>query len=84
VGDEGGLVVLPDRNQVKVLNPLGSLIYQLLDGNTTQDEIVQAIVDGFEVSEEQAREDLSTYLLELESEGMLAHDAEEAAQGGAA
>jgi hypothetical protein len=81
VGDEGGLVVLPERNQVKVLNPLGSRIYALLDGSHTRHEIVAIIVEEFEVAEEQAEEDLAVYLRDLRAEGMLAEDDDTAERG---
>jgi len=81
VGDDGGLVVVPTRNQVKVLNPLGSRIFALLDGRHTRDEIVAIIAGEFEVTEEQARQDLDEYLRELEAEGMLAPDDESAPEG---
>jgi hypothetical protein len=71
-GDEGGLVVLPGRAEVKVLNAVGMSIYPLLDGNHSRDQIVEAIVAGFEISPEQAREDLDAFLAELGDNGMLA------------
>src|SRR5262245_16413179 len=76
VKDEGGLVVLPDRSEVKVLNPVGSKIYSMLDGQHSQDEIVRTLMDEFEVSEEQARSDLRGFLDELSSAGMLAEPQE--------
>jgi hypothetical protein len=81
VGDEGGLVVLPERNQVKVLNPLGSRIFSLLDGDHTRQDIVTILCDEFEVSAEQAEEDLDLYLRDLDAEGMLDGD-DESAKGG--
>ncbi len=75
VGDEGGLVVLPKRSEVKVLNPVGSKIYSMLDGKHSRDEIVKAVTEEFEVSEDQARKDVSDFLAQLDSEGMLAGDA---------
>jgi len=71
VGDEGGLVVLPGRSEVKVLNPVGIKIFSMLDGTHTGEEIIQAVQEEFEVTEEQAREDLSRFLEELDRNGML-------------
>jgi hypothetical protein len=79
VGDKGGLVVQPERSSVKVLNPVGSKIYSLLDGAHTQDEIVRAVIDEFDVDEAQARGDLQRYLEELDADGLLAPPASEAA-----
>jgi len=71
VGDEGGLVVLPGKAEVKVLNPVGSKIFSLLDGQHTHDQIVDAVSEEFDVTREQATEDLRSFLEELETNGML-------------
>ncbi len=71
IGDEGGLVVLPGRGEIKVLNPVGVEVYALLDGSHTVEDIVAAISDRFEVSAETAREDIRVFLGELAANGML-------------
>jgi len=75
IGDDGGLVVLSGRGEVKVLNPVGVKIYSLLDGKRTIDEIVAAVTDEFEVSESSARRDVDAFLGELAVHGMLAETA---------
>ena len=55
-----------------MLNPVGSRIFSLLDGEHSQDVIVSAVAEEFEVSEEQARMDLGDFLDDLDSNGMLA------------
>lgn len=72
VSDEGGLVVLPSRSEVKVLNPVGSKVYSMLDGTHTLDEIVAAVLAEFTVEEAEARRDVQAFLDELAQEGMLA------------
>ena len=72
IGDEGGLVVLPTQSEVKVLNPVGSVIYAMLDGEHTVQQIVDRIVDEFDVTPDQARADTDEFLDSLEAEGMLA------------
>lgn len=71
IGDEGGLVVLPGKAEVKVLNPAAIKIFALLDGAHTADEIAAAVSDEFEVTREQALEDLRAFLAELDEHGML-------------
>ncbi len=66
IGDEGGLLVDSDESKVHVLNPVGSRIYELLDGAHSTEEIVRAVVAEFEISEEQARQDLQLFLRQLE------------------
>jgi hypothetical protein len=72
VGDAGGLVVLPIRSEVKVLNPVASKIYSLLDGKHSRAEIIQVVVGEFDVTEDQAARDFDAFLGELDAAGMLA------------
>ena len=78
VADEGCLVVVPSRATVEVLNPVGGKIYAMLDGTHTADDIVRAVMEEFEVGEEQARRDLHEFVSELRAKGMVV-----AANGGA-
>ena len=71
VGDEGGLVVLPGRAEVKVLNPVGSRVYALIDGKRTLGEIVGTIEQEFDVTIDQATADVEEFLSILESEGLV-------------
>ncbi len=72
VADEGGLVVLPSRSEVKVLNPVGSKVYAMLDGKHSLDEIVAAVVAEFDVGAADARRDVEAFVDELADSGMLA------------
>jgi hypothetical protein len=72
IGDEGGLVVLPGRAEVKVLNPVAIRVFSLLDGTRTTEEIAEAITEEFEVSREDALRDIRSFLGDLDRHGMLA------------
>jgi hypothetical protein len=72
VADEGYLVVVPSRAEVKVLNPVGGKIFSLLDGKHSEEDIVRALVEEFEVGEDEARRDLAAFLDELREKDMLA------------
>jgi hypothetical protein len=72
VGDEGGLVVLPGRAEVKVLNPVGITVFSLLDGSRNVDELAAKVAEEFDIQTEQARTDVAEFLAELEREGLLA------------
>lgn len=74
VGDDGGLVVLPGRSEVKVLNPVGIKIFSLLDGNHSRQAIAEAVAAEFDVTPEQAMDDVREFLDELAADGMLAGD----------
>jgi len=70
--EDQAVVVLPHGAEIKVLNPSGSLIFELLDGSNTMEEIVEAVRREYDVEEGQAREDLNGFLDELDANGMLA------------
>jgi hypothetical protein len=72
VGDEGGLVVLSEKSEVKVLNPVAIKVFGLLDGEHSPERIAKLVSDEFDVSEEQALQDVNSFLEELKSHGMLA------------
>jgi hypothetical protein len=72
VGDEGGLVVLPSRAEVKVLNEVGSRVYALIDGRRNVAEIARQIEAEFEVAPDRATEDVQDFLSLLEDEGLVA------------
>jgi hypothetical protein len=70
------LVVLPDRSEIKVLNPVGVRIYALLDGSRTVQEIANTIYDEFDVTPERALLDVQSFLARLDENGMIAGPAE--------
>jgi hypothetical protein len=72
IGDEGGLVVLPGRSEVKVLNPVGIAVFSLLDGTRDLDTLAAAVAAEFDIEPSLAREDVVAFLSDLEREGMLA------------
>jgi hypothetical protein len=72
VGDEGGLVVLPTRAEVKVVNPVGAKVFGLLDGEHSLEAITEAVLEEFEITREEARRDIEAFLQDLAEHGMLA------------
>ena len=72
IADEGGLVVLPGKAEVKVLNPVGIKVFGLLDGEHSIQQIVDAVVDEFDVTHAQALDDVQAFVSELAEHGMLA------------
>ena len=72
VADEGGLVVLPDRAEVKVLNPSAITIFGLLDGEHTVQQIADELATTYDVQVPQALTDVQSFVKELSEHGMLA------------
>lgn len=72
--DGEAIVVLPERGEVKVLNVVGSRIWELMDGESTVDQISKKICKEYEVNEKEALTDISDFLAQLNNNGMLAQE----------
>ena len=64
-------VVLPGRAEVDVLNEVGSVIWQKIDGERTLAQILQDVLDEFDIGPEDARRDLFDFIEELRRHGMV-------------
>ncbi len=63
--DGSAVIVLADAGEVTVLNPVGSRIWELLDGTRSGSDIVQRIVAEYDVTAEQATQDVASFLQTL-------------------
>jgi hypothetical protein len=72
----GEMILVPIRTQVADLDSIynlsavGMLIWNLLDGHTTVDQIAQAVCAEFDATEEQAQIDSLEFLAALEAAGI--------------
>ena len=73
----GETIIVPVRNGVSELNSIYSLneagtsIWNLINGQRTLEQIVEAISDEYEVTAEQAETDVFDFLGRLEGEGLI-------------
>jgi len=75
--DDGGLVlILPERRLVE-LNPSAVEIIQLLDGHRTLDQVAAEISSKFDISMEQASQDVNDLCIDLSKSGILYLESEE-------
>ncbi len=65
------VLILLEKNQVKVLNEVGSRIWELVDGERTIADIACEICNEFEVTLDQAQEDALVFLDELLFKGIV-------------
>ena len=65
LADGQAVIVLADSGNVTVLNGLGTRIWQLSDGLHNVEQIVQTIVDEFEVEQATAFQDTIGFLEEM-------------------
>jgi Coenzyme PQQ synthesis protein D (PqqD) len=63
--DGEALIVLADSGQVNVLNPVGTRMWELMDGTRTIQQIADAICDEFDVGKDEAERDLEEFVQQL-------------------
>ena len=58
-------------NGMITLNPVSAQIWRGLDQGASYEEILQGVLDRFDVAPDAARQDLDQFLTELETHGLL-------------
>lgn len=69
--DGEATIVLPDRAEVKVLNPSGSTIWEAIDGRRSLGEILDLVLREYETTREEAEADLLEFVASLREQGMV-------------
>lgn len=69
----GGAVMVLDLDSSKYVTVKGSgaVLYELLKADRGRDELVQALLDNYEVDEARASRDVDVFLAELAEAGLL-------------
>ena len=65
-------IVLPQFHEYKILNQVGTRIWDLIDGLKTEGDIARIIAGEYEVTLETAMADVTSFLADLKANGMLA------------
>lgn len=65
--EDGVVLVLPEEGELRVLNEVGTTIWQLIDGQRTLQHIADELVSKYEVSPGEARKDLRAFIDQLEA-----------------
>jgi hypothetical protein len=63
--DGEAVLILADSSEVNVLNEVGSRIFALADGSRSVDEIAELIVTEYDVSVEQAIQDVTDFIRQM-------------------
>jgi hypothetical protein len=66
------VVITPAENAVRMFNPVGSRIWELMDGQRSVDQIVATLIDEFDVEPERAQRTTLDFFAMLEEKGLLA------------
>ena len=73
----GETIVVPirarteDLDSIFTLNELGTTIWNLIDGRTNVNQIVEAISNTYDVTEDEATKDTFDFLASLEAAGLI-------------
>ena len=71
VGNEMVLVPLKNNianmNELFTLNEVGSFIWNLIDGENSEADIIEAIADSFDIDFQTAKQDFDNFMLDLAS-----------------
>jgi hypothetical protein len=65
------VVISPAENAVRLLNPVGSRVWELADGTRSVEAIAVALTEEFEVDLPQARTSVAAFVEELMGKGLL-------------
>lgn len=65
------VVISPAENMVRMLNTVGSRVWELADGTRTVEEIAGVLVQEFDVDLAQARDSATRFVDELAAKGLL-------------
>ena len=60
-----------DLDSIYTLNEVGSTVWKLIDGERSTSQIVEAIIEEFEVTREEAIRDVLALLAQLQAEGLI-------------
>ena len=69
--DGQATIVLPSLARVNVLNEVGSSIWDRIDGQRSLQEILDGIVEEFDIGRDQAAADLQAFVADLRANGMV-------------
>jgi hypothetical protein len=60
-----------DLNSIYTLNELGTMIWRLIDGQTSISQIIEAVCREYEVTPGEARKDIFSFLTDLKTAGLI-------------
>jgi hypothetical protein len=66
------VVIAPAENTVRMFNPVGSRIWELMDGSRTVGQIVAQLIDEFDVEPERAQRTTLEFFAMLEEKELVA------------
>ena len=68
---EDAVVISPAENMVRMLNPVGSRIWQMSDGTNTMEEIAVTLTEEYDVDLPHARQSVAGFVEDLVERDLL-------------
>jgi hypothetical protein len=65
------MVVVPGRAEVQILNPVGTRVWSLIDGERTVSQIIESLTGEYDVDEGQLERDVREFVDSLDQRDML-------------
>jgi hypothetical protein len=65
------VIVDPERNMVRMLNSVGSRVWELADGTRTTEQIAEILISEFDVEREEAESSVFRFIEDLAEKGLL-------------
>ena len=69
--DGQATIVLPEQAEVNVLNEIGSLVWDRIDGTRSVAQLIDEVVEQCDTTPEVARRDVLEFLQSLRAHGMV-------------
>ena len=69
--DGQGIVAVAGRSEVNLLNPVGTRVYELVDGQRDMAEITRIIQDEYEAGAADVSAEVAEFLADMTARGML-------------
>ena len=71
---EGAFLFNPDTGDLKVLNTVGAMIWEICDGKHTEEALLENLSNMFiDVSESDLEKDIKNFIKELEDRGLIGY-----------
>jgi len=75
--DDWAFLFNPDNSEVTIINPVGVIIWKMLDGHHTIEDIAKIINENFSDVPDNVQDNLITFIRELEKNNLVGYEVTE-------
>jgi len=70
-GQMEAIIILPDKGEVKVINEVGLIVLELIDGKNSLRNIINRIQSLYDASMDDIERDVTNFIIALNSKGII-------------